>query len=308
MISSVINFCSNDFRFLRACIEGALPFSSQILIPVCDHFFNGEPENYALLEETYRQFPNCTFLEFAFDPQESYRQFSPLYPDHPYWRHDWHNTNRWISYFFLEPTTDFIVFLDCDEIVDGQRFKKWLKNASLDSYSCLRLAAYWYFREANLRADTHADITLLVKRTDLTPDMLWSEDERLGVFDQFKKKKKEGVVDETGCPMIHHYSWVRTIEEFRKKCKTWGHYWERDWMQLIEDEFSKVFQGRDFIRHYQYQVSEQYFDPLSVEVPNISNDISLDKHKTHLAAFTNVIRVDKKEMWRRSLNHLLIYE
>lgn len=109
-ITAVISFCSNDWRYLRHCIAGVSPFCQQVLITVCDHFFDCTEENYALLQEAFRQFPKCTFLEFAFDSLQSYRVFSPLYPEHPDWRHEWHNTGRWISYFYSSLESEYLFF------------------------------------------------------------------------------------------------------------------------------------------------------------------------------------------------------
>src|SRR5580700_11503919 len=109
-ISAVISFCSNDWRFLKQCVTSVSAFCEQVIITVCDHFFDGSMENYGLLEEAFRRFSDCTFLEFNFNPKQSYRVFSPLYPEHPYWRHEWHNTGRWLSYFYCLPDTEFLFF------------------------------------------------------------------------------------------------------------------------------------------------------------------------------------------------------
>ena len=42
MFATIINFCSNDYSYLRHCIDGVKPFSSQVIVPVCDHFFDGK--------------------------------------------------------------------------------------------------------------------------------------------------------------------------------------------------------------------------------------------------------------------------
>ena len=44
MIAAIINFCTNDYRFLARSIAETKSFSSQIIVPVCDHFFDGTPE------------------------------------------------------------------------------------------------------------------------------------------------------------------------------------------------------------------------------------------------------------------------
>ena len=130
-ITAVISFCTNDYRLLKACIEQALLFSDHIIIAVCDHFFDGTQENYALLEHVYGLFPKCQFIEFAFDAKESYHRFTPYYPEHYNWRHAWHNTSRWVAFHFLPCECEFIFFLDTDEIVDGSRFLQWVKETDV---------------------------------------------------------------------------------------------------------------------------------------------------------------------------------
>jgi hypothetical protein len=304
VLSTVINFCTNDFRFLRACIEGAHPFSHSILVNVCDHYFDGTEENYALLEHAYRSFPECVFIEYPFDPVHSYRRFTPHFPEHLNWRHEWHNTGRWIAFHFLPQECNFILFLDVDEVVDGTRFRQWLNQNAIMPYSALRLAAYWYFREARYRADCCDDISLLVNKKALHPDHLWSTDERMGIYIGLQGKKGNGVLGLDHAPLVDHYSWVRTKEELRKKFLSWSHHWERSWEELLEAEYAGPFQGKDFIRGYTYHEVEPLFDPLVVEIPDV-HPISLQQHVKNLSIFPNVIRVDRETMQRKELLELV---
>ena len=299
-ITAVISFCSNDFRFLKPCVEGVAPFCEQILITFCDHFFDGSEENYALLEDAFRRFPQCTFLGFQFDLQETYHTFSSLFPEHPNWRHEWHNTGRMLSWFYSN--TEYLFFLDCDEIVNQEQFSLWLQHADLQNYSAHRFAMFWHFREARFVALAQNDLSLLVKKEFLKPDFLWDEDERMGLLLRLPGEKKTGVLGANGQPMIHHYTGVRTKEEFLKKCATWGHHWERNWEALIENAYSQEFSGTDFIRHYHYREEEPLFDPLLETVPEYPR-ISLDEYRKNLANFLNVVTVDRREIFRRQLEY-----
>ncbi|MBS0604706.1 MAG: hypothetical protein JSS60_06690 [Verrucomicrobia bacterium] len=301
-ITAVISFCSNDWRFLKRCVDGVSPFCQEILITVCDHFFDGSSENYALLEEAYRRFPHCKFLEFAFDPNESWRAFSPLYPEHPDWRHEWHNTGRWLGFLYSSSKTDNLFFLDCDEIVDSQRFLDWMDSANMTSYSAYRFAGLWHFREAKYVADTYDDLSLLVNKSKLHSSFLWDEDERCGLFQHLAGEKKKSVKALDGLPMIRHFSGVRTKEEWMKKLSSWGHHWERDWTALVEEEFSRPFNGEDFIRRYHYNEINAPFDPLLEEVP-VLNKVTLKEHLKGLHRFPNVIMVNREESFRKELEH-----
>ncbi|MBI2812376.1 MAG: hypothetical protein HYX67_16345 [Candidatus Melainabacteria bacterium] len=305
MISSVISFCTNDFRFLKACVEGVAPFSEEIFITVCDHFFDGSEENYALLEEVYRSFPQCTFLLFTFDPQQTHRPFSPLFPDHPDWRHEWHNTGRVLSYFYASPKTEYLLFVDCDEILDGGRFMQWLQAEKREEI-VYRFSSFWHFREAKFEADFQADLCLLVKKSAVSPNILWDEDEREGVCKQLCGTKAKKICGIDGVPMTRHYTGVRTKEEMLKKCATWGHHWERDWESLIREDYSKEFSGKDFIRGYTYQEKQPIFDPLAEVVPELPR-MSLEEHIKNLNRFPNVIMVSQKVSFKWHLEHEFAY-
>src|SRR6267154_4526669 len=188
-ITAVISFCSNDWRFLKQCIAGVSAFCEQVIVTVCDHFFDGSMENYGLLEEAFRCFPDCTFLEFTFDSECSHRIFSPLYPEHRNWRHEWHNTGRWLSYFYSPFDTEFLFFLDCDEVVDNKCFNDWLKRTDFSDCSALRFSGFWHFREAKFEALSNDDLSLLVKKKAIDPHFLWDENERIGLFQCLAGKK-----------------------------------------------------------------------------------------------------------------------
>lgn len=304
-ITAVISFCSNDWRFLRRCIEGVSPACQKIIVTVCDHFFDGTEENYALLHEAFRQFPQCTFLEFCFHPSQTYRPFSPLFPEHIHWRHEWHNTGRWLAYLYAAKETDYFLFLDCDEIVDASAFSEWLPQHSFDA---CRFAAYWHFREAKFEALAQDDVGLLVKTQSVHSEFFWSEHERSGIFHQIEGEKKLDVKGLDGRPMMRHYSGVRTKDELQKKLSAWGHHWERDWLQLLEEEYSRPFNGSDFVRRYQYQEVAADFDPLAVVVP-VSTRLALEQHLEALPDFRNVMRVTREEAFRMDLEiTFAIYE
>src|SRR5262249_27563083 len=146
VLTAVISFCSNDWRFLKRCIEGVAPVCEHVIVTVCDHFFDGSEENYSLLQQAFKEFPQCQFLAFCFYPLQSYRPCSPLFPEHCNWRHEWHNTGRWLGYLYAPKNTDFFLFLDGDEVVDSTAFLKWLSSTDLDKLTACRFACFFHFR------------------------------------------------------------------------------------------------------------------------------------------------------------------
>src|SRR5438309_1383232 len=114
-IVSVVNFCSNDYRFFEECVKQLRYFSDTILVSVCDHFFNGEVENLSLLEHLYACYSDCTFIEFSYAQDALYGPslFSALTPREE--AHYWHNAARLCTYYFLPSEAEWVFFFDVDE-------------------------------------------------------------------------------------------------------------------------------------------------------------------------------------------------
>ncbi len=241
---TVINFCSNDYPFLRHCIDAIKPVSEQIIVPACDHFFDGKKEDRETLDLIYAENGDVEFIEFPFDKEKS------LYGSHP--SSYWHNLARMIGNFFLKKEIQYVLFLDCDEIADAERLLEWQSKFPYFEYEAIRLAGYWYFREARFQAKTWENTPLLVKREAIDGALLMNPRERGGIFDHLQGKKKGKVLGLDGKPMFHHYSWVRTKEQMLRKVASWGHNWERNWTQEVEREFSHPFNGIDFIHGYEF--------------------------------------------------------
>ncbi len=276
-LASVINFCTYDLRFLDRCIQGVAPFSSQILIPVCDHFFNGEEEDLPLLRRIYKKYPGIDFIEFAYSEDQVYGTPSKLVPYSPGWSQHWHNSARLIATYYLNPEIEKVVFLDVDEIFSS--------SPPQTDHSALRLATYWYFQKASQCATVYPDGPLIIDRDLLATELLLNQDERMGMFDLAEgKKEREFLVEQK--PIVHHYSWVRTREELEKKISAWGHHWERDWKELIKRE-------DDFVRGYSYREIEPFWDPLEEEIvlPEGEGEPS---HS-----------VDPKEIFRKEINAII---
>ncbi len=243
-LATVINFCSNDYPFLRDCIEAVKPFSTQILIPVCDHFFDGVKEDREILNRIYAENPDVQFIEFPFDEKKS------LYGSHS--SLSWHNLARMIGRFFLKNEIEYVLFLDCDEIVDSERFAEWMNTFPYGDFDALHLANYWYFRECHLQAKSWEHTPLLVKKELLDGALIMNACERAGMYDLIAGNKANGALGLDGNPMVHHYSWVRTKEQLLRKVVSWSHCRDRDWVSLVEEEFSRPFNGTDFVHGYEF--------------------------------------------------------
>ncbi len=255
-IATIINFCTIEARFLKACVEQCRLFSRQIIIPVCDHFFNGSPENLILLEQIYATFSDCLFVEYPFVPKRVPRSvFREVSSDH-----FWHCASRMIGAQYLDDSIETVLFLDADELPDAQKFMEWLEMSDYAQHSVLKLANYWYFREPRYQSMHWEDSVVLVQRRALSPSILLHECERDAIYDLLPGPKRRAVTGSDGQPMFHHFSWVRTKDEMTRKVRAWGHRGDRDWEKLVEKEFAAPFTGKDFVHGYAFRECIPLFD------------------------------------------------
>ncbi len=249
-ITTIVNYCTNEYVFLKPCIDAALSVSHEVIVPYCDHFLDGTTENRELLEKSIAENPKAQFIEFSYDKNQNSR-----------WHH---NVARKIGIESADPITEYILFLDTDEIIEPDRFNQWVKQEEsvglIDSY---KIANYWYFRDVRYRSKRYEDSILLVKKGYLTQndDIIFHHEERNALF--FLAQKRKGMCMLENKPFIHHYSWVRTKEAMLKKVTAWGHSGDKDWVSLVHEEFSQPFRGRDLIfpdRNIEYEIVEPYIE------------------------------------------------
>ena len=278
MIATVINFSTNEALFFRQCLEEALLFSHQVIVPVCDHFFDGTPENVELLNGIYAAHPEVQFIQYAWSKDNFYGGHSTHY---------WHNISRLLGSHFVDSRVKYVLFLDVDEIVEGKAFARWLDQFPLKDFSALRLACYWYFRESKYQATAWEDTPLLICKEALHYDALMHPYERAGTFAVVEGEKRRQVTSMEQLPMVHHYSWVRSKEALLRKVRSWGHRDERDWENLVEAEFSRPFSGTDFVHGYSFKEVESFlktneYFPSKEKVKNVTYLSTADIHKIDL--------------------------
>ncbi len=253
-LATIINFCSNDLPFIFACIEKAQKFSKQIIVPVCDHFFDGRPEDEKALFSVFSHFPDCEFFLYPFDkeavPKKIYQKVGG--------NNFWHSFSRYLGYLHLRKDIEYVLFLDADEIIDSEKFLTWLDTKEYRKYHVMKLANYWYFRDIRYRAKVFEDSCVLIKKKKISKKLLLQKEERNALYDLKKRKKIRKVMGPDDKPMVHHYSWVRSKEEMLKKVCSWGHKDDKDWSGLVEKEFKNAVSGKDFIQGYEYDIVEPF--------------------------------------------------
>lgn len=303
-ISVIISYCTNDYRFLSKAVDSVSCFANKIIIPVSDHFFNGEKENRSLLEFSYREHPDCHFVEFSFDEDHPYGLYAPVEKGDPDWIHFWHSTSRYIGYHFVPKETDYVLFIDVDEIFDEIRFTQWLSIFPYQQYSALKFSSYFYFRSAAYRAHSmHSNGPLMVKKDLIKPEALLDVCERKGIFVDFPGLKIDHVCGLDDKPLCHHYSWVKPSQELFRKVVSWGHHQDKNWKSLLEEEFRAPFRGKDSLFGLTYETVEPIWDPLSVEIPKIDffrNSLYLKKLKIFTQIYWQILR-EYLSIWSKNL-------
>ena len=271
-ISTIINYCTNEYPFISHSIKQALKFSEKVIVPVCTSFFSGEPENKDLLLQTYNENPLATFIEFDYEKSFENKKVSP---------HFWINMSRWIGTQYIN--SDYIFYLDADEILDAKKFNKWREKNNISSYDSITFESYWYFRDASYRAHTTEYAGTLIKRTKIKPSIIFSDSDRhaMNIGNHLSKIKCNH-----NTPMMHHLSWVRTKEQMIRKVKSWGHKNDRTWEPLIEKEFENEFSGVDFVHGYKFET----VDPIAT----IDLNPKINKTKNLTSTKNNVIKLSRQ--------------
>ena len=237
-IDTVITFCTYDLKYINRTIESIKNISSNVYITYCTNLFNGDPENMDLIQSVKDQNKDCIFIKFDYDKYKNIR-----------WHH---NYGRWIATALSN--ADYIFYIDSDEVFDSDRLKQWID--SKESFADVStFANYWYFRSEKYQAKTHEDSPILIKRSLINQDTSFHDLERGYYKHVMQNSSKEiSILGLDNLPMCHHYSWALDKEDMLCKVKNWGHKHDKDWITLIEEEFSREFNGKDFIHNYEYNI------------------------------------------------------
>lgn len=251
-VGAVVSYCTNDFRFLGKLLEELKVCVDEIVVPVCDHFFDGTPEDRRLLSWTYALYPNVTFIEIPYDPH----QISGFTPDHPDWARAWHSFVRAVGFMHLK--TPQVLFIDADEIPEGALLKPRLQT----ELAARRFRTYLYDLTPNRRSNAIQALPLLVSRAAVIPSSLFSLQERSGIYDAILGPKE---LDDV--PVVHHYSWCRTEQEARRKMHSWGHRNDLNWEAIIPPAYRAGTLKATLGQSLEYETVVPYFDPLAVVIP-----------------------------------------
>lgn len=271
MITTNISYCSRDSKFIHKNIHECLKFSDAVVITCCDHFFDGTPDinwNKELIQ--YMQNPKITIISVNWDKNLD------IFGDSIYW----HNVLRYVGYLKTQ-NPGYYLFLDADEIPEGDLFKKYLDSGEYLNYDIIGdFMSYYYFREATLRSKVISGVGLLIKTNYILKDFFFTPKERW-----FYRYVKSRAYEKNNLPipkiiervsfdakhtkminfngfftnrrigqvMFHHYSWVKSKEEMLQKVNSWGHKLEKNWNKIVNDHFDTEFNGRCFVHNWEYE-------------------------------------------------------
>jgi hypothetical protein len=234
---TLIPFCSYDYQFINRTIEGVRKVSDNIIITYCDHLFNGSPENLDLIDKVIKDNTDCKFIKINYDKTKDSR-----------WHH---NYTRWLSTNISN--SKYVLYLDSDEVFESDKLLEWVRFKK-DFPDVCTFSNYWYFRSEKYQAKTYEDSPVLVNRKFINIENAFHGLER-AIYKYIDSNKKEfKIMGLDGNPMCHHYSWAMNKEDMLRKTQNWGHDKDRDWAKLIEEEFSRDFNGKDFVHGFEYNI------------------------------------------------------
>jgi hypothetical protein len=247
-LSTVLLYSTTDYRWLDLCLKNITKVSDEVIIPMCSHFFNGDPENQELLDKSIKiikKHPSVKLYNFNWSPGQN-----TFY---------WEGVARILGTLEINKSNNWVLYLDTDEIIDPVMFQEWVNSKQYEQYDSIKLSNYWYFRDVKYQSTTYEDSIVLARKNVITdgvntvinPDISRGREQ---CHEMLNVKKIRNVKGINGKPMIHHYSWVRTKEQMLQKVRTWGHNADKDWISLIEEEFSRPFNGKCFVNDYEFEI------------------------------------------------------
>src|ERR1700748_1145556 len=250
-ITTIINMCSGDRNFIIEHIEAIKDISDEIRIPYSTHLYSGLPddmEKMQLVKNACSKY-NIKFIEFG------EVKTSPL----------GQNTARWIGSQDLK--TDYVLYMDADELFEKEKINNWINNFNYNDYDAINFQIHFYSMNSKHRACLNEEETkhyignrdggtlfargekagMLVKTNLITYQRIMHgvASERWSfIADPTVNTKLEHVLALDGSIMLHHYAYVRSKDEMKRKILGSFHINDKPWTkwtELIDDNFDPNF-------------------------------------------------------------------
>jgi hypothetical protein len=241
MIDVTIPFCTYDIKYINRTIEAIRPIANKIIVTYCDKFFNGEDENLDLIQSIIDKNTDCIFYKIEYESDKSSRYHS--------------NKSRDIACQISK--SDHIIFLDADEIFEKNKLYEWYQENKNILSDISSFSNYWYYRDERYRVSHIDDSVIMINKKYATSNFIYSEYER-SIFKFLNIENKQlNIVDKNGLPFCHHYSWVLDKANMIRKVTTWSHKDDKNWTPLVEEEFSREFNGTDVLGNSDFIILEK---------------------------------------------------
>lgn len=239
-ISAVIPFCSYDKHFFDACVSNLLLIGIEVVVVTYDHLYMGEPENMEVLQECTSKYidnPNFKWVHLNwFSGKPSIF---------------WEALARRVGTKRTKVTTEYILYVDIDEIIDPVPTLTWLNKGIYKRYTGIKLRCHMYQIQPTYQLIIKYYNSVMCKK-DYALGLGFREEARLqfvnnnnrisrwasklGINPYFYFYSKE--------PFIHHYTGARTFQMMLKKVENWSHNRDKpNWPELLYKTF-KVENGK----------------------------------------------------------------
>ena len=269
-IGTMILYSTQCNRFIHESIKQCKKFSTKVCIVTSDKSFDGrDTQNRQILDNLYSKYKNDDVVSFhelqwsneiIFDGRETYsesmKKSGGWLPGG--WVKGWYGISRYSGFLQLKPFVDFTLFLDADEIIDGDAFKSWMECLSnYKSTNAFKFLNYWYLNEVTLQATRYEDSIIMIRNDNYPEELFFTDAERHGMCDISLNRLEN--ITYNGYPMIHHYSYVRNKEALDIKMKN-THGLELEIESSIDQKIDKIMAGIDIVHGYQYITVENKFN------------------------------------------------
>lgn len=237
-VGCVVSYCTLERHFLEHVLRETSKFSRHTVVVYADKLYDSSPQTHDELVRVKQLFPDVSFVQYTIDPVDELIDAPELRNRQAYWP----NRARWEGLAALREECKYVLFMDGDEVPEGDRVAAFLRKSLAplpgNHTPAIKFANWWYMREPTLRYRGIEDSIVLVPRSRVaTRDaVMLCEEER---NDLAAPPVSRSVTDGSPAPMFHHYSWVRTPEDMIRKVRLWSHRSDRDWESAVLEELSR---------------------------------------------------------------------